>query len=146
MRLFTQDQFDQLCGNGRPGHHGQDWPPVVKLILPGTGCTWLLSEIVHSNYKLYGYGLADYGYGSTHDGYIDLASLELMSDPLQIHPVQQDKSFVAHYGISVYLTAARMNGGITNEEEALLEALDFMHPTADEAARQRHIQAPQLQP
>lgn len=141
MRLFTQEQFERLCDNGKPGHHGNDWQPVVKLILPGSGCVWLLSEIVHSNYKLYGYGLSDYGYGGVQAGYIDLGLLEIMSDPLQSHHVRRDKDFIAQYGMSVYQTAARMNGCIVDDGEALSEALAFLMP-AEQPMNQRILKVP----
>ncbi len=128
MRLFTQEQFETLLEQGKPSNHGRDWAPVARLFLAGTGCTWLVSEIVVNNYRLYGYGLSDYGRGDIEAGFIDLTLLELMSDPLQMHHVQRDKEFVPRFCMSVYQTAARLNGGLTDDYDCLQEALDYLSP------------------
>ncbi len=122
-----------------------DWHPAAKLVLPGTGCAWLLSEIVHSNYQLYGYGISDYGRGDIQEGFIDISLLELMSDPLQMHHVQQDSKFVPLYCMSVYQIAARMNGGIVDDKEALQEAFDYLNNASAVQGNQTR-KAPQLQP
>ena len=122
MQLFTEEQFTKLCDNGRAGNHGQDWQPMAKLVLPGTGCAWLLSEIVRRNGRLYGYGLSDYGTGCVKEGFIDLSVLELMSDPLQRFHVRPDPSFIPRQCLSVYRAAAFIEGGITDDPEVLQHA------------------------
>ena len=119
MQLFTEKEFTKLCDNGRADNHGQDWQPAAKLVLPGTGCAWLLSEIVRRNGRLYGYGLSDYGTGCVKEGFIDLDVLEIMSDPLQLYHVQPDPSFIPRQCLSVYRAAALVEGGITDDPEVL---------------------------
>lgn len=144
MRLFSLEQFERLRTNGRLGNHGRDWRPV-KLVLRGTGCAWLLSEIVRSNSQLYGYGISDFGRGDIMEGFIDLSLLELMCDPLQTCYVEQDTDFVPQHGISVYQTAARMNGCITDDPEALKEAKDYLEK-AEALTIHKSTRMPQPQP
>lgn len=144
MRLFNEEEFDRLCERGSPENHGRDWMPV-KLVLRGTGCAWLLSEIVQSNNQFYGYGVSDFGRGDILEGFIDLSMLELMSDPLQTCHVEQDTDFVPQHGISVYQTAARMNGCITEDADALKEALDYLE-NAEALTIHKNKWMPQPQP
>ena len=125
MRLFTDDQFVRLLENGKHQNRGHDWLPVAKLLLPRTGCVWLVSEIRLGTDRLYGYGIADYGTGHIHAGYIDLTDLEWLADPINNEPVRQDETFSPFHTMSVYLTAARMNGAIVDDEQSLQEALAF---------------------
>ena len=45
MKFLSYDLTRKLLENGKPENRDQDHPPVVKLFLPNTPCTWLLSEI-----------------------------------------------------------------------------------------------------
>ncbi len=145
MKLFINRQYDQLCNNGLDQNQGKNHYPVVKLILPGTGCAWLLTEIRPQQDYKYAYGLADYGYGSCYNGYINLEALCAMSDPICNNPVIQDYNFKSKYPVAVYLDAANANGYITDEDYHLIEAaqrltrqhseqsraqLSFRHPRA----------------
>lgn len=117
MHLITGSQHDKLVANG---HHNAaciqddgetyDFYPVVKLFLPGTGCTWLLTEIDPEEPNL-AFGLADLGVGEPELGTIDLNELR----NLRVGPfrVERDRHFVAQHPISHYADEARRKGRIT---------------------------------
>ena len=121
MILFTTAQLDQLYENGLPCNQGKDARPL-KLILPGTGCAWLLTEIRPQG-EQFGYGLSDYGLGNVELGYINLMALSGMFDPWNRHRVRIDQSFVAQYPLSVYVEAAKAFGCITEDEIILAKAV-----------------------
>lgn len=118
MKLFTDQQYQQLLKNGQPENTDQDHPPVVKLLIPGTACIWLLSEIDPDN-KDIAFGLCDLGMGFPELGYVSLNELRQVSVPVLGFGVQRAAFFEATYPMSVYADAARMKEAITEDEELL---------------------------
>jgi len=140
MQLFLSNHYDRLRDNGRLSQQGLDHYPVTKLILPGTGCTWLLTEIRPEQNSRFAYGIADYGYNSIHQGYINLEAVFAMSDPVFGERVKEDLTFRTKYPISAYLIAARMREYITDDERHLEQALRWTNH--DWQQKQPHRSSP----
>jgi hypothetical protein len=120
MPLFTRIQYEQLLRNGSPEQREKDHVPVVKLLLPGTGCAWLLTELDPDD-PLRAFGLCDLGMGVPDLGYVDLAELAGLKLPLNVK-LQADPNFTGKYPLSVYAKAARECDFIT-EFEPLLQSI-----------------------
>lgn len=118
-RLFTIAQYEQLISNGSPQNRDQDHIPVAKLFLPGTGCTWLLTEIDPEEPDL-AFGLCDLGMGFPELGYVSLEEITSVKTRYGMS-VERDLHFIAKYPISVYALAARNHSQIV-EEDSLLES------------------------
>ena len=118
MNLYTKAQFEQLLANGR--HRDQDHSPVVKLFTPDAGCTWLLSEIDPEEPDI-AFGLCDLGLGFPELGCVSLAELGSVRGKLGLS-IERDLSFTAEHPMSVYAEAARQAEGITEDNQALLQA------------------------
>ncbi len=116
MKLFTNQQYQQLLKNGY--EPDKNHPPVVKLVLPGTNCVWLLSEIDPDN-KSIAFGLCDLGMGFPELGYVSLEELWEIKSPGFGNAVQRAALFEGIYPMSVYAAAARMRERITEEESLL---------------------------
>ncbi len=82
--------------------------------MPGTNCTWLLTEIGHDNDGL-AFGLCDLGFGIPELGYIDLDELGSVKSKLGLS-VESDRSFKEKYPISIYADAARGLAMITEDD------------------------------
>lgn len=108
MELFTKEQQEKMLKNGSDEYRDQDHPPVVQLILPGTNCCWLLSEL-EPEYPHIAFGLCDLGFGCPELGYVDLRELLDMKVPPFDFTVYSNPLFEAKYPISVYSAAARAN-------------------------------------
>jgi hypothetical protein len=119
MKLFTQKELEQLIRNGSPENYGKDHIPVVKLFLPGTAFTWLLTD-VDWEYQNIAFGLCDLGMNCPELGSVDLDELQSVRNPFR---VERDYYFEGKYPISVYARAAYRYGAITEDRELLLEAL-----------------------
>lgn len=99
MKLFTDDQYQQLLQNG--SDPDKDHPPVVKLVLPNTRCVWLLSEIDPEN-KSIAFGLCDLGMGFPELGYVSLDELRSVTLPVLGFTVQRAPFFepyISHVGV-----------------------------------------------
>lgn len=120
MKLFTDEQYQQLLENGLPENTTQDHPPVVKLVLPGTDCVWLLSEIDPDN-KDIAFGLCDLGMGFPELGYVSLNELREVTTPVLGFAVQRAAFFEAKYPMSVYADAARLKEAVTEDERLLYQ-------------------------
>ena len=105
MKLLTKQQYEKLVKNGLPENRDQDHPPVVKLFLPGTGCTWLLSEI-ECEENLIAFGLCDLGMGFPELGSVDINELISIRNCFGL-TVERDVSFEGKYPLSKYADAAR---------------------------------------
>jgi len=116
MKLFTIHQSEQLIKNGSTGY-GQDHIPVVKLFLPGTNCTWLLTEL-NPEYTSHAFGLCDLGTGFPELGSVDLEELQSIR-VAGIFQVEKDLFFKAKYPISVYARAASHHEAIIEDETIL---------------------------
>jgi len=117
MKLFTKQQFDQLVENGKPENQDKDHYPAVKLFLPGTACTWLLTEIDHE-YPTIAFGLCDLGVGFPELGSVSLTEIQEVKS-LFYTTVERDLFFKAIYPISVYAETARIIGYITESHSML---------------------------
>jgi Protein of unknown function (DUF2958) len=92
-------------------NRGKDHPPVVKLFLPGTGFTWLLTELDPEDEDS-AFGLCDLGMGFPELGYVYLPEILELSTPFK---VERDLNFEGKYPISVYASAARVVDHITED-------------------------------
>lgn len=116
-RFLTIAQYEQLLQNGSPENRGKDHNPVVKLFYPGTGCTWLLTEIDPEEPRL-AFGLCDLGMGFPELGHVDLDEMDSVKIK-GIWSIERDLYFQGKYPISVYASAARMNDQITEDDVIL---------------------------
>lgn len=111
--LITDEQREQLLGNGRSSVEREDFdpPPVVKLFTPDADATWLLTEIDPDDNDR-AFGLCDLGQGFPELGYVSLAELHAVRGRLGL-PVERDLHFKADKAISAYAREARLAGRIT---------------------------------
>ena len=122
VSIFTKAQYEKLQKNGSPENRGKDHKPVIKLFLTGTGCTWLLTEI--DNEEPYrAFGLCDLGHGFPELGYVDIREITTVKNRLGL-VAERDIYFEGKYPISVYADAARITRQITENDSALLSALN----------------------
>lgn len=116
-RLFTVAQYEQLISNGSPQNRDQDHVPVAKLFLPGTGCTWLLTEIDPEEPDL-AFGLCDLGMGFPELGYVSLEEITSVKTRYGMS-VERDLHFTGKHSISVYARAARSHSQIVEQGSQL---------------------------
>lgn len=116
MKLFTDQEYQQLLKNGY--EPDKNHAPVVKLVLPGTSCIWLLSEIDPDNQSI-AFGLCDLGMGFPELGYVSLDELQSVQVPVLGYAVQRAAFFEPKYPMSVYADAARNCECITEDEQLL---------------------------
>ncbi len=90
--------------------------------MPGTGCTWLITEIDPEEPRL-AFGLCDLGMGFPELGYIDLDELMSIRTKLGLG-VDRDLCFKSEYPISVYANAARTSEMITEDDSILSKHAD----------------------
>ena len=115
MLLLTQDQRARLIANGKArGDHA----PVVKFFNPTGAATWLFSELDEDGDILF--GLCDLGFGCPEMGSASLAEIAAVTLPFGLI-IERDLCFAGRFPLTVYADAARLCGGIT-EDEARLEA------------------------
>lgn len=115
MLLLTQDQRARLIANGQSrGDH----VPVVKFFNPVGSGTWLFSELDEDGDILF--GLCDLGFGCPEMGSVSLAEIAAVTLPFGL-TIERDLCFEGQFPLTVYADAARMAGGIT-EDDARLEA------------------------
>lgn len=124
---MTIAQTQQLKTNGLPENYGQDHFPVVKFFMPGTGCTWLLTDIDPEDDNI-AFGLCDLGMGFLELGYVDLDELGSVKNRFGLR-VERDISFKGKYPISVYADAAREVQQITEDDAILAEHAEKHQPT-----------------
>jgi hypothetical protein len=117
MKLFTQEQYAQLLKNGLPENIDKDKFPVVKLVLPDSNCTWLLTEI-NPEFPNIAFGLCDLGMGFPELGYVDLEELTDLQNHFR-YAVERDFHFTPSYPISVYARAAWANDHIITNPNVL---------------------------
>jgi hypothetical protein len=116
MKLFTKEQFEKLIENGR--NRDNDHMPVVKLFLPGTGCTWLINEIDPEEHDL-AFGLCDLGMGFPELGYVSIEEITSVKHPVFGLGVERDLHFEAKSSMSVYAAAARTHEYIVDDDRSL---------------------------
>jgi hypothetical protein len=116
MPLLTAKQVTHLRSNGARqvrhlGGPGRlNLKPVVKLFLPDTTATWLLTEIDPQDDDK-AFGLCDLGLGGPELGWVSLKGLRRLRGWLGLR-VECDASFRAVGPISDYLGEARRVGRI----------------------------------
>ena len=118
MFTFTDHERNVLIENGKPENRDQNHPPVVKLFLPGSACTWLLSEIDHEEPTI-AFGLCDLGFYHPELGSVSLTELQHLRLPVLDLAVEKDEHFTPKYPLSVYAEAARLCAAITEDEQML---------------------------
>jgi hypothetical protein len=121
MTFMTQKQRQTMLENGKLENRDKDHVPVIKLFLPGTACTWLLTELNPEEQNI-AFGLCDLGMGFPELGYVDLDELAAIR-VRNIFRVERDVHFKGEYPISAYAQAARNNEAITESTELLQRAL-----------------------
>lgn len=126
MELFPKKIRSQLLENGQPGNRDQDHAPVVKLFLPGTGCSWLLSELDHEDPDI-AFGLCDLGMGFPELGMVRVSELESLTAVHGIFSVERDLYFDAEYPMSVYSFAANTVDMITTDPFSLQKAAQALN-------------------
>lgn len=114
MPLIEEEQLAQLFKNGKnnDGYH----PPVVRLFLSNTSCTWLISEM-YANRPGIAFGLCDLGFGFPELGYCDLFEMEDAEDPAAGIKLTRDEEFKGEYPMSAYQSAARETRRIITDPE-----------------------------
>ncbi len=115
MRFLSYELTRKLLENGKPENRDQDHPPVVKLFLPNTPCTWLLSEIDYQEPTI-AFGLCDLGLHCPELGYVSLTELATIKSPILNLSVECDRYFTGRYPLSVYAEAAKLCAGITEDK------------------------------
>jgi len=121
MILLTETIKQKLLDNGnkqlqlRGTEECIDFVPVVKLFMPLSAATWLLTEIDPEDNDI-AFGLCDLGLGFPELGSVSLSELE--SVKIYGVGVERDLSFKADKPISEYSTLARQNGRIVENTEA----------------------------
>lgn len=117
MKIFTQEQEQQLKANGRRNAeriardgNTEDFAPVVKLFCPFGAATWLLTEIDPENSEI-AFGLCDLGMGSPEIGSVSIAEITAIRGPGGLR-VERDLHFKADKTLQAYATEARAAGVI----------------------------------
>jgi hypothetical protein len=125
MELLTEKHKKKLIENGQPENYDKDNAPVVKLFLPGTGCTWLLSALDYEEPDI-AFGLCDLGMGFPELGTVRVSELESLTVAKGIFSVERDLYFEAEYPMSVYAYAANAMDMITSDHFALTKAAQVL--------------------
>lgn len=86
----------------------RDFEPAVKLFLPWTSGTWLLTEMDDDGLA---FGLADLGFGTPELGYISLDEIWEVVGPGGLR-VERDIHWKAEKPLSAYATESRQLGYI----------------------------------
>lgn len=117
MKLFTQEQEQQLKENGRKNaeHIARDgnteeFAPVVKLFVPWGAATWLLTEIDPEEPEI-AFGLCDLGMGSPELGSVSIAEISAIRGPGGLR-IERDLHFKADKTLQAYADEARQAGRI----------------------------------
>lgn len=121
MKLFTKAQYEQLIKNGSDPDPAKDHPPVVKLFMTGSACTWLISELDPENPDI-AFGLCDLGMGSPELGSVSLSKIQEAADPRYLRFLERDKWFEGKYPLSVYARASSRAEQIVEDDSALKAA------------------------
>jgi hypothetical protein len=110
--FITKEAHAELLANGHctAGGESIDPKPVVKLFLPGSGATWLLTEIDPDDEDL-AFGLCDLGVGFPELGSVRLSELASVRSKFGL-PVERDEHFVPNKPLSGYAAEARISGMI----------------------------------
>lgn len=116
MQLLTQEQRARLIANGL---NRGDHVPVVKFFNPVGSGTWLFSELDDDGDTLF--GLCDLGFGCPEMGSASLAEIAGVKLPFGLS-IERDLHFEGRFPLTIYADAARLCGGITEDEARLAAA------------------------
>ncbi len=110
MDLLTKAIRAQLRANGQRAALGEDVDPlpVVKLFLPDSTATWLLTESDIEDPDIM-FGLCDLGQGFPELGSVRLSDLKALRGPMGL-AVERDLGFVPDKSLSAYAAHARRLG------------------------------------
>ncbi len=125
MTFLIDEHRRQLLRNGSPEHRDKNHFPVVKLFIPGTACTWLLTELDPDEPDI-AFGLCDLGMGLVELGYLSINELESIQTQSGVS-VECDFSFEGKYPLSIYTAAAREMEQITENVTILSTHLARNH-------------------
>jgi len=118
--LLTKANKEKLLDNGnkqlqlRGTDECIDFMPVVKLFMPCSAATWLLTEIDPEDQDI-AFGLCDLGMGYPELGTVSLSELE--SVKILSFSLERDLHFKANKPISEYSRLARQHGHIVESSE-----------------------------
>ena len=98
---------------------GRTNTPVVKFFSPVGAATWLSSELDEDGDILF--GLCDLGFGCPEMGSASLAEITAVTLPFGL-TIERDLHFEGRFPLTVYADAARLCGGITEDEARLTAA------------------------
>lgn len=115
--LLTACQFRQLLTNGSPDNCYKDHYPVVKLMMPAVGATWLLSWLDPDDADL-GYGLCDTGICPPRLHHVALSDILSLNEALGF-AIERDTAFQPQHPLSVYARAAQKTGRFTDNAASL---------------------------
>jgi hypothetical protein len=125
MNFLTDDLKQKLLDNGKPENRYKDHPPIVRLFIPLTSCSWLLSELDYEEPDI-AFGLCDLGIGFPELGWVSLHELASVKAG-GLLPVICDHDFKASFPMSVYAAAARGEQGITLDLRKLQQGADDLN-------------------
>ena len=118
MAFYTPEEKTQLLANNNAGlaaritEADHDPMPVIKLFLPGTEMTWLITELDdESGEDEIVFGLCDLGFGTPELGYVSLAELRELKSRSGLS-VEKDQGFKGDKSLSAYTAEANMRGMI----------------------------------
>ena len=118
MDLITNDIKARLLANWTDAH--EDHRPVVKFFDPTGAATWLITEMSPDDSDLL-FGLCDLGMGFPELGYVSLRELQSVKGRFGLG-IERDLHFEARYPLSIYATAARQGGRVTECSRTLAQA------------------------
>jgi hypothetical protein len=106
MQLITDDIRAQLLANGARTAAGEDIDPcpVVKLLTPDAGATWLITELDPEEPDI-AFGLCDLGVGCPELGTVRLSEIAEVRGAIGL-PVERDLFFEAEKPLSRYAAEA----------------------------------------
>jgi len=102
MELLPANLKRQLLMNNL--HRDDDHIPVVKFFLPGTGATWIITDMDPDEDLLF--GLCDLGLGEPELGYVNLSELRRVRTRLGL-AVERDLHWHTDRPLSAWTSAAR---------------------------------------
>ena len=114
MKLITKKIEHQLIQQGRRAQYGDDTSdhkPVLKLFVPWSVGTWLISEIDPDDMDTM-FGLCDLGMGCPELGYVSLSEIKSVKGPFGLK-IERDMHFKATKSLTAYADEARQVGQIT---------------------------------
>jgi hypothetical protein len=112
MKLLTCDQDRQMRANGlanagrsAAGKDPVDFQPVVKLLCPWGGATWLLTELDPEDPDI-AFGLCDLGMGFPELGSVRMSELADLTGPGGLR-IERDLYFTPDKTLEAYADEAR---------------------------------------